>query len=345
MDVQDADTGEKHQTLEAVMEGDRLFRCNKCDSEIVNKMAEILLPGLATACIDNTTGGLFKSPEMVAIDLRKELVAYLTQRSETFVAEFVMQEENPGAENSDHPTDILEDFIEDFASSKRNLFSRVSGWLLSEKREDKVDDFAQQMESSGFWLMDRRVAIAETLLKNVDFKNVYHCEKIFDTDEELTEHQNECIFRSLMCTNNGCDASFCAVHEEKHNSTCPFKVLPCEQKCPESIVRREMDRHCITVCPMKLVNCPFHLVGCQSAFPLSMIEQHCSENLRSHVLSVLRKIHKEASEEELEQKLLLLEKLPTFNELSESTDARSLTFAIKEQEANLEALENENGGQ
>ena len=37
--------------------------------------------------------------------------------------------------------------------------------------------------------------------------------------------------------------------------------------------------------------------------------------------------------------------LPTFNELSESTDARSLTFAIKEQEANLEALENENGGQ
>lgn len=36
--------------------------------------------------------------------------------------------------------------------------------------------------------------------------------------------------------------------------------------------------------------------------------------------------------------------LPTFNELSESTDVRSLTFAIKEQEANLETSENENVG-
>lgn len=310
MDDQEADTGDRCQMLETVMDSKQSFHCNLCDLEMVKKMAEILLPGLATACIDNTTGGLFKSPEMVAVDLRKELVAYLTQRTETFVAEIVIQEDNPDAETSDQPTDILEDFIEDFASSKRNLFSRVSGWLLSEKREDKVDDFAQQMESSGFWLMDRRVAVAETLLKNVDFKNVFHCEMKFETAEQLTEHQNECIFRSLMCTNEGCAATFCAVHMEKHDAVCPFKVLLCEQKCPESIMRREMDRHCITVCPMKLVNCPFHLVGCQSAFPISMIEQHCSEDLRSHVLSVLRKIHKErASEEELEQKLLLLEKV------------------------------------
>ncbi|MQL76592.1 hypothetical protein Taro_008987 [Colocasia esculenta] len=29
-------------------------------------------------------------------------------------------------------------------------------------------------------------------------------------------------------------------------------------------IRREMDRHCITVCTMKLVNYPFYQVGCRT---------------------------------------------------------------------------------
>jgi homogentisate solanesyltransferase len=117
------------------------FKCDLADTEIVHKIAQVFLPGLATACV-NTTGDVFRSPASVAVDMRKEMVDYLTQRSETFVAESVILEGASETEVSDHPYDIIsKDFVDDFASSKRSLFSRVSGWLLSEKREDKIDDF------------------------------------------------------------------------------------------------------------------------------------------------------------------------------------------------------------
>ncbi|KAH7849291.1 hypothetical protein Vadar_015767 [Vaccinium darrowii] len=116
----------------------------------------------------------------------------------------------------------------------------------------------------------------------------------FNSAEELPGHSLQCNFRTMNCTNEGCNARFCASHLVDHESICPFKILPCEQKCPDSIMRREMDKHCITVCPMKLVNCPFYPVGCQSTIPLATIEQHRLENLHAHVLYILQVIHKDA---------------------------------------------------
>ncbi|CAK9153392.1 unnamed protein product [Ilex paraguariensis] len=53
-------------------------------------------------------------PTSVALDIRRELVDYLTQRSETFVAEFVVLEGGPDAEESDNPYDIISNFVDDF---------------------------------------------------------------------------------------------------------------------------------------------------------------------------------------------------------------------------------------
>lgn len=289
------------------------FPCDLFDTEIVHKIAQALLPGLASACVDNTTGGLFRSPASVAVDIRKEMVEYLTQRSESCVAESVILEDGPNTEVSDHPFDIISDFVDDFASSKRNLFSRVSGWLLSERREDKIDDLVQEMEINSFWLLDRRAAIAQTLLKNVDFKNTFHCNMNFSSAEELDEHRSNCSFRSMNCMNEGCNSSFCAAHMEKHDSVCPFKIIPCEQQCSESLMRREMDRHCITVCPMKLVNCPFYSIGCQSTVHHCMVEQHQSDNLDSHFLCVLQVTHKDVSVEDLKQRVEQLKEVTFFS--------------------------------
>ncbi|KAA8548380.1 hypothetical protein F0562_000064 [Nyssa sinensis] len=153
-----------------------------------------------SAYVDNTTGRIFKGPASVAVDIRKEMVDYLTQRNETFVAESVILEGDPDAEVSDHPCDIISDLVDDFAISKRNFFSRVSGWLLSERREDRIDDFVQEMEINGFWLMDKREAIAQTLLWNVDLKNTFHCNMKFNSVEKLLEHVPQCSFRTMNCT-------------------------------------------------------------------------------------------------------------------------------------------------
>ncbi|CAD5182588.1 unnamed protein product [Musa acuminata subsp. malaccensis] len=318
------------------------FSCDQCDKETVHKIAQLLNPGLAGACVDNTTG-LFRGPATVAVLIRKEMVDYITPRSETFVAETMAQGDgnaDPAEEASDDPADIVSDIVDEFARSKRNFFSRVSAWILSDSREDKIDDFVQEMETNAFWPMDRREVIAETLLRNVDFKNAYHCSMKFESEQQLAEHRDSCGFRIAECTNDGCRVKFSAAHREKHDAECPFKILPCEQKCPESIMRREMDRHCITVCPMKLMNCPFYQIGCQSAFPQCTLEKHCEEFLHSHLLYVLQVIHKqEVSEEEMEQRAQLLEKSECQKELSEALDVRSLTMAVKEQEAKMKKLE------
>ncbi|XP_042048423.1 uncharacterized protein LOC121794361 [Salvia splendens] len=325
----------KPEKLEEEKEGGPLLHCDFCDADVVDKIAQSFLPGLASACIDNTTGGLFKTLATVAVDIRKEMIDYLIQRSENFVAESVVLEGGGDVAVSADPYDIISDFVDDFVHSKRNFFSRVSGWLLSEKREDWIDDLVQEMEINGFWLLNRRSTVAQTLLKNLDFRNTYHCNMNFNSPEDLEKHKLNCDFRTLSCGNEGCDSSFSAAQMDHHDSTCPFKMLPCEQKCPDIIMRREMDRHCITTCPMKLVKCPFHSVGCQSTVPQRTIEQHRSDNLPTHLLYILQVSHKEASPEALKQRVQELEKLASPGRLASARDARSLTHVVKDLEAKL----------
>ncbi|XP_045822002.1 uncharacterized protein LOC123914883 [Trifolium pratense] len=321
--------------IEDEKEGGPLFHCSLCDTEVIHKLAQMFLPGLASACVDNTTGGLFKTPGSVAVDLRREMIDYLTLRTESFVAESVILE---GGEASDHPFDIISNLVDDFASSKRNFFSRVSVWLLSEKREDKIDDFIQEIDMNGFWTLDRREIVAETLLKNVDFHNSFHCTMSFSSSQDLADHVFTCNFRPVVCQNQGCNTKFCASHLEKHDSICPFKIISCEQKCSNnSIMRRDMDRHCITVCPMKLVNCPFHAVGCRSAVAQCMIEKHCLDDLRSHVWHLLKGIYKEAFGDDLQRRVNQIA-LPS-NQLSKARDIRSLKFIVKDVEAKLGPFE------
>ncbi|XP_061372170.1 uncharacterized protein LOC133314670 [Gastrolobium bilobum] len=337
MDMPTIDVDLGPEKIEDEKERGPLLYCDLCDTEVVHKLAQMFLPGLASACVDNTSGDLFKTPGSVTVDLRKEMIDYLTLRSESFVAESVILEGGPDGEVSDHPFDIISNFVDDYASSKRNLFSRVSGWLLSEKREDKIDDFVQEMEMNGFWTLDRRETIAENLLKNVDFENAFHCSMKFSSAEELDNHVHNCNFRPMICQNEGCNAKFCAGHLNKHDSTCPFKIIPCEQKCSASIMRREMDRHCITVCPMKLVNCPFYAVGCRSAVAQCMIEKHRSDDVDSHLWHLLKGIHKEAYGEDLNRRVEQI--ASSSSQLAKARDVRSLNIIVKDLEAKLGPLE------
>ncbi|KAL3029834.1 hypothetical protein AAZX31_03G186500 [Glycine max] len=336
------------EKLEDEKQGGPLLHCDLCDTEVVHKLAQMFLPGLASACVDNTSGDLFKTPGSVAVDLRKEMIEYVTQRSESFVAESVILEGSPDGEVSDHPFDIISNLVDDFVSSKRNLFSRVSGWLLSEKREDKIDDFVQEMEMNGFWTLDRREIIAETLLKNVDFENSYHCNMSFNSAEELANHVDNCNFRTMICENEGCNSRFCAAHLKNHDSTCAFKIIACEQKCSDSIMRREMDRHCITVCPMKLVKCPFYVVGCRSAVAQCMIEKHCLDDVNSHLWHLLKGIYKKAYGDDLKRRVEQIVQASSSSRLAEARDVRSLNFIVKDIEAKLgpfkvSAVEKNNG--
>ncbi|XP_057485768.1 uncharacterized protein LOC130772051 [Actinidia eriantha] len=103
-------------------------------------------------------------------------------------------------------------------------------------------------------------------------------------------------------------------------------------------MRRKMDKHCITVCPMRLVNCPFYQVGCQSSVPHCTIQQHLLDDLHSHLLYILEVIHKDALVEVLKKWAEQLEESASPGRLVEARDVRSLTFAIKDLEAEIGPL-------
>lgn len=104
--------------------------------------------------------------------------------------------------------------------------------------------------------------LAKALLKRLDRSKTYHCEMKFESNEELIEHQASCVLRPVSCLNVGCGAVYSAVHATTHDGLCLHKQLPCELKCGSTVPRGEMERHGVTVCPMKKMKCPFHPVGC-----------------------------------------------------------------------------------
>ncbi|KVH93625.1 uncharacterized protein LOC112516947 [Cynara cardunculus var. scolymus] len=334
-----AEVETKSQETDETKVSPKSYECGLCDTEVVYKIAQELLPGLASACVDNTTGGIFKSAGSIAADMRKEMADYLTQRSESYVAEFLLNENASGIEISEHPYDIIISLIDDFAASKRNMFSRVSEWVLSDRREDRIDDFVQEMEINGFWLLPRRECVSSMLLKNVDYKNAFHCNMVCSSEEEVAAHRSECKFRPLDCMNEGCTTRYCAAQKEHHEAVCPFMILPCEQKCSDFVMRREMDRHCVTICPMKLVNCAFYTVGCQSSIPRCNVQQHNADDLSSHLRYIIRAAHKEATDEDLKHRVEQILNLSNTEKLARARDARALTYLIKDAEAKLGPLE------
>jgi hypothetical protein len=291
-----------------------LLQCPYCDSEAMHKLAQFLLPGLAAVCVDGTTGDLFRNPSAVAVDLRKEMVNYITQRSETFISDALIKSvanQDPQNQMPEDPFEIVSIFMDDFSSTKRNIIGHVSGWLLSDNRDDKIDDFVQEMEMTRFWPLERREAIAEVLLKNVDLKTKFHCPEKYENEERLAHHMEQCTFRPVTCPNDRCRAMVSVRCMQDHDAACPFKVLLCEQNCDKRLLRHDMDRHCVTVCPMRPMKCPF---GCDSSFPERNLEQHCLEFLQPHLIKVLKMIHKKGlSADELKERALLLEKVKLFN--------------------------------
>ncbi|KAJ6810228.1 uncharacterized protein M6B38_158410 [Iris pallida] len=318
------------------------FPCPHSDSELVHRLAQLLLPGLAAACVDSTTGDPFRSPGSVAVDLRRDLIdLHLLPLSQTFVPDTLSllstlpsdEPPDPDLPDLDSPSDILSYLLEQFASSRRTVLGRVSNWLLSDSREDKIDDFVQELELTNFWKLARRESVADALLKNLDYKNKYHCSDSFQTQQELDDHAGSCPFRPVECASDGCKVRFCKMHEEKHDAACLYKVLECEQGCGGRVVRREMDRHCVTVCRRRMANCPFYQVGCESAFAMCELEDHCDANLRPHLVCVLKVAGKE--EDEAKDLAERMEKSEFRNRLAAALSVRSLTYAAKDVERKL----------
>ncbi|KAH9292032.1 hypothetical protein KI387_042779, partial [Taxus chinensis] len=291
-------------TYEGVPE---LKECGYYDVQQIQPIVHQLLVSLAAACVEKASADPFKQRGSFVEDLKVEMLEYLHQQVESFATG---SGNLSTSGNFQTPIKVIGDALQSFLRSKRSLFRRVSSKILSgDVNNGRIEEFVQELEKTGSWLAGKREVVAKSLLKRADRSRMFHCDMRFGKSQEFADHKAKCPLRPVMCMNEGCAEVLSAIHHEEHDGRCPFKLLPCIQSCGATVLRKDMEIHCSTMCPNKVVACPFNQVGCAAELPQGSLEQHYTDFIVPHLLYVLQSLHKqETTVVNQAQRIHLLEK-------------------------------------
>ena len=114
--------------------------------------------------------------------------------------------------------------------------------------------------------------------------------------QHLADHmKDKCICRKVNC--QYCyDAGEYRFIEGQHKKECPKLPLPCPNKCEvESIPREDMDAH-RKECPLEMIQCEYHSVGCNVRTPRKRKRNHLEENVEEHLQMTTLKLSKTEDE-------------------------------------------------
>lgn len=96
-------------------------------------------------------------------------------------------------------------------------------------------------------------------------------------------HVSDCPKRPYVCPHcNQYEATYEHV-VRSHWPVCPFLPLPCPNNCNLVLQRQEMKHHIHQVCPLTLVQCDFHMVGCQVQVARRDMPSHINDDLARHM--------------------------------------------------------------
>ena len=131
----------------------------------------------------------------------------------------------------------------------------------------------------------------EKLLVGCQFSEVdcTYCVQPFQRRYIQAHQSDDCPKRPYACKHcNKHSATFKATYEEvtqNHWPVCPFFPLSCPNNCDLELIlqRQEVEHHVSQDCPLTLVLCDFHVVGCQARLTRRDMPSHVSENLTGHM--------------------------------------------------------------
>ena len=129
----------------------------------------------------------------------------------------------------------------------------------------------------------------EKLLVGCQFSEVdcTYCVQPFQRRYVQAHQSDDCPKRPYACQHcNKYAATFKATYEEvtqNHWPVCPFFPLSCPNNCELVLQRQEVEHHMSRDCPLTLVQCDFHMVGCQVELARRDMPSHISENLTGHM--------------------------------------------------------------
>ena len=183
-------------------------------------------------------------------------------------------------------------------------------------------------------------------LKDVDkhYSNGRECETECEKCKTTVKHK---LLRSHLDTECPCYCPYCDITAERevisseHKEKCHKYPLMCPNNCGlDNIPRDNMDEH-KKVCPLEMIQCEFHDIGCEAKIPRKDEECHARDSVTAHLqltqrrVTILNKMledsnarHLESSEKFTVMLSELQERIRTFEKV-QSAKAQSVDVEVQ----------------
>ena len=104
---------------------------------------------------------------------------------------------------------------------------------------------------------------------------------------EIMEHKmNECPSRPFTCQYCNYEATYTEVTIE-HWLLCEKYPLQCPNDCGGDVIKRQdLEEHLDEECPLQVVECEFSHAGCEFECQRQYMQDHVSENMKTHLFMV-----------------------------------------------------------
>ena len=115
------------------------------------------------------------------------------------------------------------------------------------------------------------------------------CGKMIERQYLIRHVESECPLIKVNC--QYCDAKG-ERHfiEGQHKEECPKFPLPCPNKCEVgSVSREDMDTH-RRRCPLEVIQCEYHNVGCKVKMARKDQERHENEKMKEHLVQIMHEL-------------------------------------------------------
>lgn len=140
-----------------------------------------------------------------------------------------------------------------------------------------------------------RLSLARLLVKDVDrYSYELHCRNDSCADVMGSDHDESnapsCEFRTVLCQNEHCNATFSYKHATEHDDECGYKLLPCPSGCGTEVPRIEVHIHVRDKCSLRAAECPLSVLGCTAVVQAQDVGDHLNTLADRHLILVVNRM-------------------------------------------------------
>ena len=110
-----------------------------------------------------------------------------------------------------------------------------------------------------------------------------HCKQSIERQNIAKHEADQCLERPYSCDYCNDYSSTCKDVTDNHWPICPYRSVPCPNKCGKYLLRKDLETHQASECLLAIVKCSFSFAGCKVEIPRNEMPAHITENLADHM--------------------------------------------------------------